>query len=443
MLFPSLKAVVAVLAALPQVLGRVAAMPQGRASSPDTDPFYQPPAGFESQPPGAVLRHRLIVAAFFGFLPDPVVAYQLLYRTSSLNGTAIAASTTVFKPLISRSDRFVSFHTAYDSSAPKCNPSYAYELGGPQSNIVIPAEFLLIQGYLLQGYTVTSPDYEGPEAAFTAGRLEGMMVLDGMRAVKNFHVPLGLASNPAIVGVGYSGGAIATGWAAGLQPTYAPDLAVKGWASGGTPANLTGVLVYIDNTPNSGYLPTSVAGLLKPSTYRAELLPVVDQYLTQKGRDAIEFASTHCAQDDLAAYANMSILDTTFQTLGPALLYNPTLRKVLGQNTMGQVKAETPIVPYHLYHSVQDEIIPYANTSTLHNAWCNNGATVKFTTFPTGAHAETAVKGYLGVLSFVNQAFGGSVTPGCESSTANGIDLRGAVVDPILKPLLAALEDLL
>jgi hypothetical protein len=62
-----------------------------------------------------------------------------------------------------------------------------------------------------------------------------------MRAVNNFATTLGLKSKKnSIVGVGYSGGAIATGWAAALQGNYAPELNVKGWSAGGTPANLTG-----------------------------------------------------------------------------------------------------------------------------------------------------------------------------------------------------------
>ena len=92
-------------AGLPLVLSR--SLP--RAAVPSSDPFYQPPAGFESQEPGTILRTRTIVVSLFGILPDPVEAYQLLYRTTSINGSAIATVTTVFKPLFPKTDRFVSF----------------------------------------------------------------------------------------------------------------------------------------------------------------------------------------------------------------------------------------------------------------------------------------------------------------------------------------------
>lgn len=84
---------------------------------PELDPFYKPDAGFESKPPGAILRTRKIQASYFGLVPNDVQAYQLLYRTTAVDGSAIAAVTTVFKPTLAKLDRFVSFHTAYDGAA--------------------------------------------------------------------------------------------------------------------------------------------------------------------------------------------------------------------------------------------------------------------------------------------------------------------------------------
>ncbi|KAI7601729.1 LIP-domain-containing protein, partial [Hortaea werneckii] len=218
-----------------------------RALTPDFDPFYDPPAGFESEQPGTILRERPIATSFIGLVPNPVDAYQLLYRTTAIDGSAIAEVTTVFVPLNAKTDRFVSFQTAYDSADTICNPSYNYRLGSVQTNLIVAFEFLILEIYLALGYIVAASDYEGPDAAFGAGRLAGMGVLDNMRAVSSFD-KLGLDDNPGIVGVGYSGGGIATGWAASLQPTYASELNIKGWASGGTPANLTGTTVFLDNT---------------------------------------------------------------------------------------------------------------------------------------------------------------------------------------------------
>ena len=78
---------------------------------PSVDPFYKPPSGFENQAPGSILRSRKIATAYFGLIPNPVQAWQLLYRTTAIDGSAIATVTTVFKPLNAKKDRFVSFHT--------------------------------------------------------------------------------------------------------------------------------------------------------------------------------------------------------------------------------------------------------------------------------------------------------------------------------------------
>lgn len=437
------------------MLGLVSALPaaqtvahmsygaRGLPKAPSDDTFYQPPAGFESEVPGTILRQRQISVAFLGLIPDPVEAYQLLYRTTAINGSAIATVTTIFKPTNPKTDRFISFHTAYDSSASICDPSYNYQLGAAQTDIISSAEQLILQSYLLLGYIVASPDYEGPDAAFGPGRLAGMGVLDNMRAVSSFDA-LGLSSaKPMIVGTGYSGGAIATGWAASLQPSYAPELDIKGWAQGGTPANLTGTLMFIDDTPFSGFIPPAVAGLSYPSAYGAQFSPIINKVLTSKGRSIIEKSKTTCAVEDILNFADQSLFSTSIQSLGDSILYEATIQSILKQCTMGVVKTETPTAPVFVYHASQDEIIPYADASTMVGAWCNYGADVKFTTFASGGHATTEVIGLPDTINFVESAFAGTTQSGCSSNTElasilNPIAL-GVELEPILTKLLQVL----
>ncbi|CAL5867108.1 uncharacterized protein PFLUO_LOCUS1320 [Penicillium psychrofluorescens] len=422
-----------------------AALPvaRGAAEDPSTDPFYQPPAGFESTAPGTILRERSIVASFFGLIPDPVEAHQLLYRTTAINGSAIATVTTIFKPPFAKTDRFISFHTAYDSSATICDPSYNYQLGSVQTDLISSVEMFIMEAYLLLGYIVASPDYEGPDAAFSPGHLEGMGVLDGMRAVTNFNETLGLSANPMIIGTGYSGGAIATGWAASLQPSYAPDLDIKGWVQGGTPANLTATMLYIDDTAFSGFLPAAVAGLAKPSAYGAELSSVINSVLTPLGKSKYEFAQSNCAVADLLEFPEMSLLSTSIQTLGAGLIRQPTVASVLNQNIMGLYKNQTPTAPVFIYHAAQDEIIPYADASTLVDSWCSYGASVNFTTYGNGGHVTTEIVGLPDAVQFVEAAFAGEATSGCHrntelNNTLNPIAL-GVELEPILSELINAL----
>ncbi|KAJ5216136.1 uncharacterized protein N7498_002543 [Penicillium cinerascens] len=413
---------------------------RGAPLTPADDPFYQTPAGFESEEPGTILRQRSISVSFLGLLPDPVDSYQLLYRTTAINGSAIATVTTIFKPSNAMTDRFISFQTAYDSSATMCDPSYTYQRSAAQTDLITSAEELIMQAYLLEGYIVASPDYEGPDAAFSAGHLAGMGTLDGMRAVANFE-SLGLSSNPMIVGIGYSGGALATGWTASLQPSYAPELAIKGWVQGGTPANLTGTLLNIDGTLFSGFIPDAVAGLSSPSAYGAELNTLLNSILTSAGQSKIDYAKTHCAVDDLVSFAGQSVFSTSFQTLGDGLLYNPTVHSVMIQNTMGANEAETPTAPVFVYHASQDEIIPYADVVTLVNAWCNYGASVKFTTFANGGHATTEVVALPDAIEFVKSAFAGTTQSGCSRNTELKSILNPIALGVELEPIVAKLID--
>ncbi|OQE46022.1 hypothetical protein PENCOP_c001G03642 [Penicillium coprophilum] len=415
-------------------------VPRTTVQPPDTDPFYQPAADFASKAPGTILSQRKISAAFFGLVPIDVEAYQLLYRTTAIDGSAIATVTTVFKPKNAKLDRLVSFATAYDSSATKCQPSYGYQLGAPQDSLISSVELLIIEIYLALGYIVASPDYEGPEAAFGPGRLAGMGVLDGIRAVENFKT-LGFAANPMVVGVGYSGGAIATGWAASLQPKYASELNIKGWVQGGTPSNLTGTMYQLDNTAFSGFLPAAIAGLSRPSAYGAELIPFIKEIITPEGQKALDTASSECATADLLAFFEKSILDTSFQSLGDAFIFDPTIGAVLSHNTMGVNKDETPTAPTFVYHAKKDEIIPYADAKKMVDSWCNWDANVKLTTYASGGHATTEIIAIPDAIKFVQNAFAGTTKAGCTKNTELGSVLNPLALGVNLEPILVKLID--
>ncbi|KAL4862477.1 hypothetical protein BDV12DRAFT_203019 [Aspergillus spectabilis] len=389
-----------------------------RAQDPQTDPFYQPPDGFELEVPGAILRQREVVTSFFGFIADPVEGYQLLFRTTTLNGSASAAVTTVFKPKNSITDRFIAFHTAYDSAFVSCEPSYQYQLGVMQTNLMSSFEMLLFQRHLAKGYIVTSPDHEGLEAAIGAGRLAGIVSLDAMRAVVNFQDILGFSTEqPAIVATGYSGGALATAWGASLQPSYAPDLNIKGWVAGGTPSNMTGTLLNLDNGPYSGFIPAAIDGLCKPSAYGAELQPVINNIVTAEGQSFLDFANSHCFLADLVNFRNRSIFSTDVQNLGPALIQQPTIQSILSENVLGALREETPNFPVFVYHGIEDAVIPYRDAATMVDEWCSNGATVQFTTYTSGGHPRTALGSLPDVNQFIESAFAGSLESGCTSNT--------------------------
>ncbi|WPH03974.1 Hypothetical protein R9X50_00685700 [Acrodontium crateriforme] len=448
MLSSSVNVLTTFVALLSSISSTVNALPTAavdlskRATPPSDDPFYVPPVGFEKTAPGTILRERQIISSFFGILPDFVETHQLLYRTTAVNGTPIATVTTIFKPDWPRPDQFISFQTAYDSSAINCSPSYNYQWGAWQDDLISSAEFLFLQAYLLSGWIVAAPDYEGPDAAFGPGKLEGMGTLDGMRAVSNYRSKLGLSkAKPDIVGVGYSGGSIATGWAAAMHSTYASELNIKGWVAGGIPANLTSVINLVDDTLFSGFLPIAIAGLSKPSAYGAKLKPVIDSVLTPKGKALLDFANTQCAVPNILNFFEQSIFSTDVQTLGRGILQEPTVAAVLAENVLGASPDLIPRAPMLMYHAALDEIIPYADAAKLSTQWCDRGVSIDFITYGAGGHIGTEVTSLPDAIDFVENAFDGTTKKGCSAQTK-----LDSIFDPIalganLEPVATALID--
>lgn len=227
-------------------------------SIPDNDPFYKPPTGFETSAPGTVFNNRSVSSGITG-----VAAVQVLYRTTLVNGTAAATVATILTGPSSTGTKLVSYADPEDAVNTTCADSYLYYTNTTSGSITLGPDTTSI---LNNGATVVVTDYEGPNSAFSAGRQEGMALLDGIRAALNY-APAGISKDAYVGGYGYSGGAIATGknrtlcpahakltfcdyvgWAASLQPTYAPELTskVKGWAIGGTPANVTSTLQNVE-----------------------------------------------------------------------------------------------------------------------------------------------------------------------------------------------------
>src|ERR1700709_543509 len=122
--------------------------------TPSSDPFYTPPAGFESSAPGTILRSRNVPSplAFLSIAPINIKgAYQLLYRTTDSLGNPEATVTTVIVPYNADPKKLLSYQFAEDGAWVNCAPSYVLQQG---SNIISggtsPAELLLVIAALNQ-----------------------------------------------------------------------------------------------------------------------------------------------------------------------------------------------------------------------------------------------------------------------------------------------------
>lgn len=171
---------------------------------PDKDPFYQPPAGFESSSPGTVFKNRTSSSGL-----KNVSAIQLLYRTTDALGNPTATVTTVLRGASSSVEKLVAFQMYEDAANTICAPSYLYNTN-QAGNLFGPNFGHALTDGLANGWTLVVSDYEGINSSFTVGHMAGQAVLDGLRAALSYS-PLGISPDAVLGGYGYSGGALATG----------------------------------------------------------------------------------------------------------------------------------------------------------------------------------------------------------------------------------------
>lgn len=128
------------------------------------------------------------------------------------------------------------------------------------NNTLSKTSSLFEAGLLTQGLIVNIPDYQGSQAAFSSGLQAGRATLDSIRAVLSSSHITGIPKDADVAMWGYSGGSIATEWAAELQPSYAPELKknIKGAAMGGTVVNLHNSMKTMNKSKSAGL---GIAGL--------------------------------------------------------------------------------------------------------------------------------------------------------------------------------------
>ncbi len=370
------------------------------APTPDADAFYAQPDPLPNVAPGTLLNSREAAFSPAG-IPQPNPAWLIQYMTRDVNDRPLAATAVVVKPMIPAllgASPLVSYQFAYDSLGAPCTPSHTVT-GSMANNNSSLGTLEYIAGLQTQGWTMVFPDYEGPYHAYGAGKLSGQATLDGIRAALSF-APLGLSADTPVGMMGYSGGALATSWAATLHPTYAPELNIVGVTSGGTPADVFGIVQAAENSTFFGLILSAIVG-----TNRAypELVP--DSILNDLGRQTFEALKDGCVGDTsdgsspsgaLADYTNVA---DPYQTPG-ALSVRPKVS--LPQPGI------SPTVNMYLYHEMLDELIPIEGTDALVDVWCAAGTPLSYFRSASGEHISGAVAGAPGALAYMIGRLNGS-----------------------------------
>ncbi|CAH2356063.1 putative lipase 4 [[Candida] railenensis] len=389
--------------------------PRATLQLPSEDPFYSPPTGFEDAEVGTVLRLKKIDNPFgiFVFEVNVQAVYQILVRSEDTFHQPIAIVSTLFIPQDSDPTKLVSYQIAEDTASENCAPSYAMQLdSSPLSWVTPQLELLLFSAALEEGYNVIVPDHEGPKATFVAGYSAGYAVLNSIRGVFNSGAVQSNYSEAEIVLWGYSGGGFASGWAASLQPTYAPELNLVGTAMGGVPVDLISSAKHLMGTVFAGFGISAIVGLTHEYP---ELKELVKELVYPDKYEEYTYVENICLAQILYEYAYSTFEE--YSSEGEGVYTIPLVVNITDENNLSK-NGMFPACPILIYSSVNDEIIPINGTDILYDLYCKNGVSVEYRKDSLSEHIITAVSGSGLALNFIKDRFNGiKANSECQVST--------------------------
>lgn len=397
----------------------------------DTFYLYDGSAPLSSYAPGDVLKTRTVPYHVLN-IPTPLQAVQVLYRSTDALGQPVANVTSILRPPNAQPGKVLSYHSVYDSLNPDDSPSRAiagntpigqwtpsgrnFNLGGALAS----GEVAAFGPMLALGYTVVIPDTEGPDADFAAGPEYGMLTLDSLRAARAVS-ETGIESDAKIALMGYSGGAIATNWAAILAPDYAPDVNddLIGAAEGGVLVNPATNLRYAGGSLGwGGVVGMAIVGIAR--AYDVDFGP----YLNDYGREI-----TARMQDASIANAIAQYPGLTWQQMVKPEYANPNsvpeYVDVVNKINMGT--APIPTIPMFIAQAANgilngtlpggpgtgpgDGVMVTDDAAALATRYCNAGLAVQYDQYDILEHGIGAPLWYLGAVQWIINRFNGAPAP--------------------------------
>ncbi|MFI1969392.1 lipase family protein [Streptomyces cinnamoneus] len=325
--------------------------------------------------------------------PTNTRAWHITYRSTTAKGTPNVVSGTVIVPQDGRTGPrpLVTYAVGTVGLGDACAPSAGFPYG-------TTVEANLIQQLTLRGWAVAVTDYEGlgtpGDHTYTVGPAEGHAVLDAARAAQRLP-EAGLGGRDPVGIMGYSQGGQASAWAAELHASYAPELDVRGTASGGVPADLLKTADYDDGGIGAGLILMAAAG---QDAAHPELR--LASYLNDKGRFYVDFLKKNCVVVGVVAGLFKRISDVTVKNP----LHEADWQAVLRASALG---TRAPDRPVYLYHGLVDELIPYAVGKRLRADWCAKGVAVQWKPLPLAEHVLGAVTESIPAANWLADRFAG------------------------------------
>jgi pimeloyl-ACP methyl ester carboxylesterase len=340
---------------------------------PSKDPFYEPPPGFHHADPGTVLRSRDVELGFLGLIPQRVRATQLLYRTTDRHGEPEATVTTVLVPAGHAQNQprhVVSYQCAIDAVSSRCFPSYALRQRSKAVGSLAQLEYLLIAAALAEGWVVSVPDHEGPNGMWGTPHEPGYRVLDGLRATLNFE-RFGLAQDSKVGLWGYSGGGLASAWAAEVHDDYAPELNIVGVVLGSPVGNLGNTFRRLNGSHFSGLPALVISALAK--TYPG-LAQVVAEHATDEGRATLQRLERMTTMEAIIRLFKADMDDLVHPPL-EHVLNMPEVQEVFEAIRLGRTAPTPPVL---IVQAVHDSVIAVDDIDELAHLYTEGGARVTY-----------------------------------------------------------------
>lgn len=369
----------------------------GPLDDPRNDPFYTPPDPLPAGAHGTLIRSRQFVPPGIAAL-----AWQIMYKSTDVNGNEIAVTGSVMVPLtpwLFSPRPILAWAPGTQGQAERCASSHQLAIGTNYEAVAGPIGFAIARGW-----AIAMTDYQGlgtpGDHPYGVARPAGTALLDAALAAQRLSAA-GLSVNAPVGIVGYSQGGHAAAIAAEIQPGYAPTLKVKGVASGAGPSRVEDLYAAHNGGLFGGALPALLIGL---NAAYPELN--LDSILTSYGKAVVADARNNkCLFEMAASYPGLSdavLVDA------PAILERPTWKARFQQQRTGTA---TPTVPALVYAGVLDEVVAYQNTRKTFDSWCAGGAKVTFRTIGITEHATGMVLGYPVAFEWMSDRFAGYPAP--------------------------------
>lgn len=390
--------------------------------APSEDSFYSTPFNISDYKNGEIINFRPVPGMIRSvYAPANVKnAWQLLVRSEDSRGKPSAAVTTVLEPFDANPEKMVSYQAAQDSSTNDCSPSYSILFNAPMKTVLLQVEMILIQTALAKGWYVNLPDHEGLKGAFTAGIQSGKATIDSLRAALNSENITGI--NPeAKAGLwGYSGGTIASGWAASLQPKYAPELRknLVGAAMGGWVTNITLTAEVTDGTIFGGFILNAVNGMLNEYP---ELQDILDEELEPKRKPAFKAALKKCLLSSIFDYMFLTFFSgkNSWIKSGWGFFEHSLVQEIVKNNTAALYEdGPRPEIPLFVFHGIKDEIVPFSGAQRGFTNYCKWGIdSFEFAVSNTSGHILEWAEGSGAALVWLDKMLSGEKpVEGCKKT---------------------------